>query len=257
MRRAALPLALAAALAAAVPAAAQDDPLTAERVRLDDRAATVRVIVELSGGSPVQAREGQVQALDPSVEDGAGAVELAQAGARTTAAPVERLGLRVSVAQRPDRLVVLVRGGARGRFAFLSYATDGSGTRLVIDLWKNTTRREATILDDGCLRLTGWAGGRGRARARGLELVPLFEHGLVLSLDDDAGRRLGLRPITATEGVFLPDFSGYQTPGRWSGSVPYTVTSRQRAMLRAWSTSARDGALDCLVQVPVLVRPRP
>jgi hypothetical protein len=257
MRRVVPAIALIAALAAAAPAAGQGGgPLTAERIRLDDRAATVRVVVELSGGQPVQALEGQVEALDPTVSDGAGAVQLTQAGARTTAPPVQRLGLRVSVARRPDRLVVLIRGGARDRFAFLSYATDGTGTRLVIDLWKNTTSRRAARLDDGCLRLTAWAGGRGRASARGLELVPLFEHGLVLSLDDDAGRRLGLRAITATEGVFLPDFSGYQSPGRWRGSVPYSVSARQRAMLRAWSTSARDGALECLVQVPVLVRPR-
>jgi hypothetical protein len=39
--------------------------------------------------------------------------------------------------------------------------------------------------------------------------------------------------------------------------MPYIVTARHRAMLRAWVTSARDGALECLVQVPVLVRPAP
>jgi len=128
---------------------------------------------------------------------------------------------------------------------------------LVIDLWKATADRAATVLDDGCLRLTSWTGRDGRARARGLELEPLFEHGLVLSLraPGAGGSTLGQRPITATAGTFLPDFSGYAIPGRWRGGTPPIPGLPRRAMLEAWSASAKDGSLECLVQLPVNVIP--
>ena len=58
------------------------------------------------------------------------------------------------------------------------------------------------------------------------------------------------------EGVFLPDFSGYASPGRWGGSMPVPAASHgARAMLEAWSSSAKDGSLECLVQTPVRVAP--
>ena len=69
-------------------------------------------------------------------------------------------------------------------------------------------------------------------------------------------RSVGLRPIIAREGRFTPDFSGYVTPGTWSGTVPHRVTRRQRGALQARVTSARDGSLQCLVQVPVTLAPR-
>ena len=34
-----------------------------------------------------------------------------------------------------------------------------------------------------------------------------------------------------------------------------SVSGPTRAMLEAWSTSAKDGSLECLVQVPVILRP--
>jgi hypothetical protein len=127
----------------------------------------------------------------------------------------------------------------------------------VIDLWKATTRRSATIRDDGCLRITRWGGGGGRTSARGRELEPLFEHGLVLSvrLEGAGGATVALTPVTAREGRFRADFSGYSVPGRWSGIVRHSVSGPTRAMLEAWSTSAKDGSLECLVQVPVMLRP--
>jgi hypothetical protein len=107
--------------------------------------------------------------------------------------------------------------------------------------------------------MTRWSGGRGVATARGRELEPLFERNLVLSLrgDNAGGSTIALRPVTATGGVFRPDFSGFLVPGRWRGSLPYTVAQLRRVMLEAWSASAKDGSLDCLVQVPVLLRPAP
>ena len=92
--------------------------------------------------------------------------------------------------------------------------------------------------------------------AKGLELQPLFEHGLVLTLRGSDGSAISEKPLTATEGVFRPDFSGYASPGRWSGSMPVPAASHgARAMLEAWSSSAKDGSLECLVQTPVRVGP--
>jgi hypothetical protein len=77
----------------------------------------------------------------------------------------------------------------------------------------------------------------------------------VLTLRGAGGVPVAGKPLTATEGVFRPDFSGYAVPGRWGGSMPYSVSSQRRAMLEAWASSAKDGSLLCLVQTPVLLSP--
>ena len=70
------------------------------------------------------------------------------------------------------------------------------------------------MLSDGCLKMTSWSARNGRAKAKGLELQPLFEHGLVLTLRGSDGSAISEKPLTATEGVFKPDFSGYSSPGQ-------------------------------------------
>jgi hypothetical protein len=230
--------------------------LEATDVRVQGHDAKVRVIVEFQGAPPLTGLERQVDALDRAVADGRAVVRVNATGITTSAAPASGAGVTARVAQRPGNIVVLLDAPVN-RFKFVSYRASVSRNVLVIDLWRATTRRAATILDDGCLSLTGWRGGRGAARARGLELLPLFESNLVLSLRAaGAGdTTIALRPVTATGGTFLPDFSGFATPGRWRGTLPYTVSSPRRAMLEAWSASAKDGSLDCLVQVPVVIRP--
>ena len=69
------------------------------------------------------------------------------------------------------------------------------------------------------------------------------------------GSTLGEKPITATEGTFLPDFSGYAIAGRWIGGTPRIPGIPRRGMLEAWAASAKDGSLECLVQVPIRVIP--
>ena len=164
------------------------------------------------------------------------------------------------MAPRSNGLTVLV-SGRKHALKFVSYGRP-SGRRLVIDMWRNTTSARARIINDGCLKLTRWATTPGIATARGRELTPLFEHGLVLSLRREGPGRttIAQTPVTATEGVFRADFSGYRIPGRWNARLPFTLvpapgTTRTRAMLEAWSSSARDGSLDCLVQTSVIVRP--
>jgi hypothetical protein len=255
MTRTALAIIAAGAALAGAPATSLGAGLTAVKTRVSETPTSVRVIVDFAGGAPVRALEGQVESPDPSPANGTSSVVVTQPGTRSTARQVQTLGVRVTVTAGGGRITVKMLSPVR-RFLFLDYHTSGDGRHLVIDLIKSTTRASARILNDGCLKLTSWAGGHGRATAKGLELRPLFEHGLALTLRDGAGRLLGLQPVTAQEGVFLPDFSGYASPGHWSGGVAYTIPQPRRAMLQAWSASARDGSLDCLVQTPVNLRPR-
>ena len=244
-----------AALWAPRPAAAA---LTAGSVRIVDRPASVRVVVHFRGGR-LTGLGNQVDATDPDISDGRAVVRVNAPGIRTAAPAAGRAGIVVQIARRGGHIVVLLddRPGSVGRFKFVSYRISVPRDVVVIDLWKATTRRAATIRDDGCLRITHWSGGSGRISARGRELTPLFEHGLVLSvrLAGAGGATVALTPVTARAGTFLPDFSGYSVPGRWRGTLHPSVSGPTRAMLEAWSSSAKDGSLECLVQVPVILKP--
>jgi hypothetical protein len=241
------------ALALAPRASAQ---LTATELRVTGNAKTVRVVVEFAGAR-LTGLERQVDALDPEIADGHGIVRVNATGITTAVAfPVRGSGVAARALQRPGNILIRM-DSLPGRFKFLEYNVSVPRNVLVIDLWKATAARAATVLADGCLSLRSWSGADGRARARGLELQPLFERGLVLSAraPGAGGTTLALRPLTATGGVLRPDFSGYSVPGRWSGRTPVVPGAPRRVMLEAWSTSAKDGSLECLVQVPIQVIP--
>ena len=234
--------------------------LTANRVSLSGRPAYQQVVVSFGGGT-LTGLARQVDALDPAVGDGRAVVRVNGRGITAARVSTTRAGTRARLARRPGNILVLLDAPA-GRFKFVSYAVDGSRRHLVIRLWRATLSPAARILDDGCLRLTKWSGRVG-ATVKGLERKPLFEHGLVLSLRtaNAGGKTIFEKPVTATEGIFLPDFSGYATPGHWSGKLtfapvgPAATAPVVPAMLEAWLTSAKDGALECLVQTPVIARP--
>jgi hypothetical protein len=246
---------LAAAMLALALAPSASAQLTATDLRVTSNAKVVRVIVEFSGAR-LTGLERQVDAVDPAISDGRGLVRVNATAIVAVAFPRRGFGVAARVVQRPGNIIVRADSLA-GRFKFLEYNVSVPRNVLVIDLWKATAARAATVLDDGCLRLQSWNGKDGRARARGLELQPLFEHGLVLSAraPGAGGSTLAQRPLIATEGVFLPDFSGYAAPGRWRGRTPIVPGTPRRVMLEAWSTSAKDGSLECLVQVPIRVVP--
>jgi hypothetical protein len=220
----------------------------ASGVRVVEQPMRVRVIVSLPGAGSFSAREGQAEATDPDPTDGRATVVVTAPRLNAASEQVTAHRVNVRVHARPGRAVIRVSGPS-GRFKFLGYRPM-AGPRLAIDLWIAAAGGfAATVRDDGCLRITRWSGGTARATARGLELKPLFEHGLVLELRGADGSSLGRTPITASEGTFKADFSGYLVPGRWSGAVE--ATGAGRVMLEAWVGSARDGSLQCLVQVPV------
>ena len=234
------PLALAGALLAAgllglalAPRASAQ--LTATDLRVASNPKVVRVIVDFAGAR-LTGLERQVDAIDPEIADGRGVVRVNATGITSGATPVTAAGVTARVIRRTGRILVRM-DGARNRFKFVQY--------------------KVSVPRNGCLQITNWTGTNGRARARGLELQPLFEHGLVLSLraPGAGGSTLGEKPITATEGTFLPDFSGYAIAGRWIGGTPPIPGIPRRGMLEAWAASAKDGSLECLVQVPIRVVP--
>jgi hypothetical protein len=245
----------AASVAAAVVAPSAAAQLTATDLRVASDAARVRVIVDFAGAR-LTGLARQVDAVDPRISDGRGIVRVNATGISSGATPASGAGVTARVIRRPGSILVRVEGAA-GRFKFLQYRVSVPRNVLIVDLWKATAARAATVLDDGCLRLTSWSGADGRARARGLELEPLFEHGLVLSAraPGAGGATLVERPLVATGGVFRPDFSGYLVPGRWGGRTPPAPGLPRRAMLEAWAASAKDGSLECLVQVPIQLIP--
>lgn len=252
-RRAGVAAALIAIGALAAPAAASA-ALRATHIDLQSRPAAERIVVSFAGGA-LTGLERQVDTPDPAPGDGRATVRINGRGIRSTAAPVSRGGLSVRIVRRAGSILAVI-DAPKGRFKFVSYRVAGMRKRLVIDLWRATTAPAAAIRSDGCLRLTAWRGGASPA-VRGLELRPLFEHTVVTSLRaaNAGGATLVLRPRTTTGFRFRPDFSGYAKPGRFAGPLPHSVTTPQRVMLEAWSTSAKDGSLECLVQTPVVLRP--
>ena len=250
---------MAAALAGAavsllVPALAQG-ALRADHLTIANTPGKVRVVVHFTGGPPLTGLERQVDAHRPGSDRRPTSVRINATGITTGAAQVTGSGVTAKVVGLPGRIVVRMRSDA-DTLKFLQYKISVPRNVVVIDLWKVTSSAKARVLSDGCLKMTSWSAKNGRAKAKGLELQPLFEHGLVLTLRGSDGSAIAEKPLTATEGVFKPDFSGYASPGHWSGSMPVPAASHgARAMLEAWSSSAKDGSLECLVQTPVRIAP--
>ena len=244
-----------AALWAPRPAAAA---LTAGTIRIVDRPASVRVVVHFRGGR-LTGLGNQVDATDPDISDGRAVVRVNAPGIRTAAPAAGRAGVVVQIARRGGHIVVLLddRPGVRGALQVrvvpdLGAAQrpgdrpleghhpagrDHPGRRLPAD--HPLARRERQDL--------GARPGAGAAlRARPRPVPPAGGRRRRDGRPDARHRRAGR---------FRPDFSGYSVPGRWSGVVRHSVSGPTRAMLEAWSTSAKDGSLECLVQVPVILRP--
>jgi hypothetical protein len=243
-----------AAVTLLAPALAQG-ALRADHLTIASTPAKVRVVVHLNGSPALTGLARQVDAPDPDPLDGTARVRINATGITTGAPPVTGAGVTARVQGLPGRIVVRMNADPDA-LKFVQYKVSVPRNVVVIDLWSVTASAKARVLSDGCLKMTSWSGKGGRVKAKGLELEPLFEHGLVFTLRGSDGDAIAEKPLTATEGVFRPDFSGYASPGHWSGSMLVPAASQgARAMLEAWSSSAKDGSLECLVQTPVRVAP--
>jgi Immunoglobulin-like domain of bacterial spore germination len=210
-------------------------------VRIGEHAAFVRVVVDFVEG-PLRFHE--VEATDPSpFADGRVAVRVDFPGIRTQAAPFRARGVDVRLSQGVDRIFIRASASPR-RFKHMGYFVLSSPERLVIDFWKAappTPAAEVRRAPDRCLALERFSTASGRVGAAGRERN-LFEHSHVVILRRADGRAVAERPVTSAG-------------GRWSISFPYSVASTQAGTLEAVAFSAKDGALDCIVQVRVTLRP--
>jgi Immunoglobulin-like domain of bacterial spore germination len=235
-RAAAVALVAGAALAGPLAASAAAAP-TAKEIRIGTRPGVVRVVVEFSGGR-VQA--GEVVATDPDpFPDGRARLPVTHAAVRTTAAAVKAHGVRVRIAQGSGRIVIRLTAAKR-RFKYVRESALTGPSRIVLDLYRAkppSAAAEIRAAPDRCLTLTSSTIGPRRVRAAGRE-QDLFEHGLVVRLRGARGGIVKERAKTAAA-------------GRWRVDFRYPERPRQAGTLEAVALSAKDGTLDCLVQVRV------
>lgn len=212
--------------------------LTAREIRIADRAGFVRVVVDFTGG---RVEPGEVVATDPNpFPDGFVRLPLTRAGVRTVADPVREHGVFARVAQTSGRRITIRLTGADRRFKYVGYFALRAPDRLVIDLFEARPPNDAAEITrgrGGCLTLTDHVVTSRRVTAEGRER-DLFEHALVVRLRRNGGRIHRQQPETAAM-------------GRWSTSFTYPAAVRQTGTLEAVALSAKDGTLDCLVQVRV------
>jgi hypothetical protein len=221
-----------AVLAPAAPAA-----LTAREIRIGDHPGFVRVVVDFTGG---RLETGEVVATDPNpFPDGFVRLPLTRAGVRTTADPVTQHGVFARIAQGSGKITIRLTGADR-RFKYVGYFAQHTPERLVLDLYKARPPSDAAEIlrgRGGCLRLTNHTVTRRHVDAEGRERN-LFEHSLVVRLRRSSGRIHRQKAETAFQ-------------RSWSTSFDYPPAQRQDGTLEAVALSAKDGTLDCLVQVRV------
>jgi immunoglobulin-like protein involved in spore germination len=212
-------------------------PLTATKIRVGDHPGFVRVVVDFNGGT---LRFNEIAATDPDpFPDGFVRLPLMRAGVKTTAAPVRAHGVFARIGQSTGRITVRLTGADR-RFKYLSYVVQHSPERLVMDLFKSRPPSDAAEITrgrGGCLTLRSHSISSTRVRAAGRE-SGLFEHMFVVRLRRNSGRIQKTKPVAASN-------------GHWSTSFTYTKAARQTGTLEAVDFSAKDGAVDCLVQIRV------
>lgn len=217
--------------------------LTAHRIRIGDHPALVRVVVDFTDG---RLGSNDSEAADPDpFRDGRVSVDVRHRRIRAQALPRRAHGLRVRVGQRTNRIRVRV-SALPGRFKYLRRYQLSAPDRLVLDFYKSRPPgRAARILraPDGCLSLEDWSVARNRIRVSGLARF-LFENSFQLIVRDARGRPVGDRIVTVAD-----------PSGRWLRRVPYRVGRAGPGTLEAVAMSARDGALDCLAQTRVRLRP--
>ena len=142
-------------------------------------------------------------------------------------------GLAVWVVKVPYGLNVGL-GASPGVFKYLSYRVAG-GDELVVDVWKSTFGPAGNVSrgQRGCLTLNRVSAAAGMVTASGTA-HGLFESRFRAVLRDAFGGVLASRPVSAS--------------GGWHVALRYTARQGQGASLEAAASSAKDGALGCLVQ---------
>ncbi len=211
-------------------AAASGATLTATAVHITDHAAYVEAAVDFSGPALTI---GQVRATDPNPSDGTGGVLVSYPNVASHLSPVIMHGVSVWVVEVPYGLSVGI-GALPGTFKYLSYSL-ASPDRLVIDVWKSAFAPSGDISGGlgGCLTLSQVNAAPGTVSASGTTRG-LFESQFRVVLRGASGGALTSRSVTAI--------------GRWEVTLHYTAPQGQGGYFEAAASSAKDGALACLVQ---------
>jgi hypothetical protein len=226
-------------LVVALPASASA-ALTAKRIRVAGHTGFVRVVIDFTGGTlgfnEVDLAAGNIDA------QGRARLEITKAGALTTAAAVNVGRTRVSVARVANGLRVRI-GASRHRFKFLGYSVLHSPERLVIDLYRRASH--AQLAAGGCLKiLPTTTSTSGRVTVRGTVVTRIFENTFRVRLRRSDGAVVSAKTVTAA------------TPtGPWTTQLRHSVATRQTGLVEAIVYSAKDGAVQCLYQRPVTLRP--
>lgn len=244
VRKGALTLLAALAVVAAVLPGRAEGALTANRIRIGDHPAFVRVVIDFSGGV---VRQPNVFATDPGpFFDGVARVEISKNGIDTNAAAKAAFGVRARLMQQTNRIVLRLSAADR-RFKYLGYDILHAPERLVLDLWKARPPVPAAVFTSapqgGCLTIGSHTVGAGTATASGTE-HGVFEHMFQAKLRKVGGQ------VARSVGVT-------SSGGNWSRTFSYSVAVQQAGTLEAVDFSEKDGSLTCIAQVRVTLRPPP
>jgi len=217
-------------LAAYSASAASTATLTATAVHITDHAAYVEAVVDFSGPGLTPS---QVRATDPNPSNGIGGMLVSYPQVASHVSLVTAHGLSVRVVEVPYGLSVGI-GALPGAFKYLSYVLAESD-ELVIDVWKSTFAPSGDISrgQGGCLVLSRVNAAPGTVTASG-SAGRLFENQFRVVLRDAFGAVLASRSVSAI--------------GRWRVTLNYTAPQAQGGYFEAAASSAKDGALACLVQ---------
>ncbi len=211
--------------------------LTAREIRIGDHPGFVRVVIDFTGG---RVETGEVVATDPNpFPDGFVRLPLTRAGVRTTADPVRDEGVFARIAQGSGKITIRLTGDDR-RFKYVGYFAQHTPERLVLDLYKARPPTDAAEILRGPRRLP--AADRPHRdppprQRRGPRAQPVR----ALAGRPAAPQRRPHPPPEGRDGVHAHVEHELRLPGG----------ARQDGTLEAVALSAKDGTLDCLVQVRV------
>ncbi len=226
-------------LVAVLPASASA-ALTAKRIRIAPHTGYVRVVVDFTGGAlainDVNMAPGNIDT------QGRARLDLTKAGATTTAAAVSASGANVSVVRVSTGLRVRITANTR-RFKFLSYSVLHSPERLVIDLYRRASRAQLAV--GSCLKILPTTTSTSRrVNVRGTVTTRIFENTFRVRLRRAGGQVVSAKTVTAA------------TPtGPFTTVLRHSVGTQQNGLVEAIVFSAKDGAVQCVYQRPITLRP--
>lgn len=216
--------------------------LTAHRIRIADHPGFVRVVVDFADGT-LGSNDSEAADPDP-FPDGRVSVDVRHRRIQAQAQTRSAHGVSARITQASNRVRIRLRARP-GRFKYLHRFQLGSPERVVLDLYKSrppVAGAEIAQAPDRCLTLEPVRVEPGLIRTAGRARF-LFENSFQLIVRGARGTQVGDRIVTVGES------------GRWRQRVSYEIARRQAGTVEAVALSARDGALDCLVQTRVRLRP--